>query len=590
MSNPLRTTDFFSLEAGECLNRLETLLSRAEGVSGEEFVRQVRLLRGAALMANLHPVAQAGAAFEALARAVRDGQRPWDAATRERSLQVVDDFRGLVRRVGEWGDGDTARARRIAADLERLTGHAPSAPPADQAASQTGVRAFVAREGALIASALDRAARALRSSTDVPEALHAVLRRMQQLRGLAELSELSPLPEILDGVALVGGDLSRAFASPPGADDVLEAAAQALTRVCRDVTDQGRPAVDAPEARRFTDLLLRTFADERDIVPIENLLAEGEVAPGPVQAATLGPLELLSHGEHLVQVADRLSSARSGTDRDLRLFGLLASLRTLASSGRGQFPEVSDWAAAARARIADGSAATSIEGFADLLRRAGDLLRRASAADSIESEPWRRELAALDALGGMTVTVEAPGLVTPAADPFDSLLQADAIVTVDEITVEIEMDEELVVPIEAIAFDDMDDDGDIVDIASLAPDPEPEPEPVAVPVPVVVLTAEPTQFEQSLIDYADLLHQLGIVDAPLAELVGNGASGPERLPDPEPVVEIEALLYRGNAALARALELQREMRVQLARGQHIAVLRPQLDELLDLVPLALDGA
>jgi chemotaxis protein histidine kinase CheA len=120
MSQSLGTTDFFTLEAGECLNRLEALLARPEGVSGEEFVRQVRLLRGAALMANLQPVAQAGAAFEALARGVRDGLRPWDAATREMALQVVDDFRALVRRVGQWSDGDTARARRIATDLERM--------------------------------------------------------------------------------------------------------------------------------------------------------------------------------------------------------------------------------------------------------------------------------------------------------------------------------------------------------------------------------------------------------------------------------------------------------------------------------------
>ena len=133
-------------------------------------------------------------------------------------------------------------------------------------------------------------------------------------------------------------------------------------------------------------------------------------------------------------------------------------------------------------------------------------------------------------------------------------------------------------------------DGDVVDIALLAPDDEPEPVVAAAPVPVVVLPAEPTQFEQSLIDYADLLHELGIVNAPLTELVGNGSRGPERLPDPEPVVEIDTLLYRGNAALERALVLQREMRNQLARGQHIAVLRPQLDELLDLVPLALDGS
>jgi len=55
------------------------------------------------------------------------------------------------------------------------------------------------------------------------------------------------------------------------------------------------------------------------------------------------------------------------------------------------------------------------------------------------------------------------------------------------------------------------------------------------------------------------------------------------------VVSIDDLLYRGRPALLRASELRNEMRTQLERGQHIAVLRPLLDELLDLVPLALDG-
>ena len=90
------------------------------------------------------------------------------------------------------------------------------------------MRAFVAREGALIASALDRAARAMRTSTDSREALHAVLRRMQQLRGLAELAEFAPLPEILDGVELAVGELARSFAPSAGAPDMVDAAAHAL--------------------------------------------------------------------------------------------------------------------------------------------------------------------------------------------------------------------------------------------------------------------------------------------------------------------------------------------------------------------------
>lgn len=595
MSGTLRTTDFFSLEAGECLNRLEALLSRPEGVSGEEFVRQVRLLRGAALMANLQPVAQAGAAFEALARAVRDGQRSWDAATRELALQVVDDFRGLVRRAGEWGEGDTARARRIAAELERQAGTAPSSPGPTQG-TQTGVRAFVAREGALIASALDRAARAMRAGTDVPDSLHAVLRRMQPLRGLAELSELSPLPEILDGVELVSADLSRAFAPPPGADDVLESAAQALNRVTRDITDSGRPAVDAPEARHFTDLLLRTFADERDVVAIEALLLDGEVPAGPDRAAAppLGTVELTSHGEHLGQVADRLAAANTDTERDLRLFALLASLRALATSGRGQAPEISDWARAIRARIGDGTARPAADRVVALLHRAGALLRQAASGEVVDGALWRSELAAVDALAGATTTAPAPALpptpVAPAARPapdlegFDNLLQADAIIPIDElapapddvqnqVTIEMEV-------VDVLALAPVEDDLDVVDIATLAPDP------VAA---MVVADSSPTVFEASLATYADLLHELGVVDAPLDELVPVPSRGPERLPDPEPVVLVESLLYRGPSALRRAVEVQAEMRSLLARGQHIAVLRPLLDELLDLVPLAVDA-
>ncbi len=623
MSGTLRTTDFFSLEAGECLNRLEALLARPEGVSGEEFVRQVRLLRGAALMANLQPVAQAGAAFEALARSVRDGQRPWDVATRELALQVVDDFRGLVRRASEWGEGDTARARRIAAELERQAGATPSAPGVAQG-SQTGVRAFVAREGALIASALDRAARAMRSGTDVPDTLHAVLRRMQPLRGLAELSELSPLPEILDGVELVSADLSRSLAAPPGADDVLAAAAQALNRVTRDITDSGRPAVDAPEARHFTDLLLRTFADERDVVPIEALLADGEVAAGPDRTAapTLGTVELTSHGEHLVQAADRLAAAHTDTERDLRLFGLLASLRTLATSGRGQAPEISDWARAVRTRIGDGTARASTPEVVALLQRAGALLRQAATSDAVDAGAWQAELALVDALGAPREPAATATPTAPDDTAFADLLQADAIVpdddtvsmaalepdptnddTILDLVEVVEAGDvsaevlEVVEVVEMVELIEADGGADVVDVGALAPDPvdgeaiveiaslAPDPVPAAPDH-----AASPSPFEASLASYADLLLELGVDEAPIEALVPTPSTGPERLPDPEPIVAMESLLYRGPAALRRAAEVQAEMRAQLARGQHIAVVRPLLDELLDLVPLALDGA
>src|SRR5215208_271934 len=127
---------------------------------------------------------------------------------------------------------------------------------------------------------------------------------MQSLRGLAELSELAPLPDILDGIELAVGDLTRLFAPPPGVDEVMDAASRALTRISRDVAEHGRPDPAAAEAAHFTELLLRAFAVERDVVPIETLYFDGDIEPvsrptTQPQFATpeaLGPLELVSHG------------------------------------------------------------------------------------------------------------------------------------------------------------------------------------------------------------------------------------------------------------------------------------------------------
>jgi hypothetical protein len=179
--------------------------------------------------------------------------------------------------------------------LESLAGRGPSTEPAERRNEQgelnAGVRAFVAREGALIASALDRAARALRSSPGDREPLYTVIRRMQSLRGLAELGDLVPLPEILDGIELAVGDLTRLYAPPPGVEEVIAAASVALTRIARDIAEQGQPEADAEEARRFTELLLRAFAVERDVVPIETLFYADDPEPVTLPLAQV-PLPL----------------------------------------------------------------------------------------------------------------------------------------------------------------------------------------------------------------------------------------------------------------------------------------------------------
>ena len=104
MTNPLAAADFFALEAGECLDRLESLTRREDAPPAEDLLRASRVLRGSALMA------------------LREGRRSWDPACREQVAQAIEEFRLLVRRVREWDDGDTVRAGKLALSLETLAG------------------------------------------------------------------------------------------------------------------------------------------------------------------------------------------------------------------------------------------------------------------------------------------------------------------------------------------------------------------------------------------------------------------------------------------------------------------------------------
>src|SRR6266581_3820008 len=158
-TKPLGMSDFFALEAGEYLERLDGALAQTDVASADELVRLARALRGSALMANQAAIARAAAGLEALARAVREGRRAWDAATKQLAVRAVDDLKVLVRRAATWTDADTAKAAALGAELEQLAGRPSGGVRSGEALGlDAGARAFVAREGAAIASALDGAA------------------------------------------------------------------------------------------------------------------------------------------------------------------------------------------------------------------------------------------------------------------------------------------------------------------------------------------------------------------------------------------------------------------------------------------------
>ena len=562
---PLGMHDFFALEAGEYLERLDGLVG-SESPNGDELVRLARALRGSALMANQHAIARAAAGLEALTRAVREGRRAWDPQTKQLALRGVDDLKIFVRNAASWTEGDTAKAEALAQELEQVAGR-PSAQvrAAEALGLDAGVRAFVAREGAAIASALDRAAQSLKANPGAQDPLPLVLRTIQPLRGLAALNDLPPLPDLVEGIERAVGELSQSGLEPPAnTGELFKTAAQAIARAAREVAERGRPDPESPDFRQFAGLLVKFMESEPDVVSIGSLyyndsgphiVSRGVPAARP---STLGRLELVSHGEHLRQAADSLERAPSTTQRELRAHTLGTTFRALANAGGGALADrVSLFALAAREAVASGVAVSSAAGFAALLRQAGDLLARSSAGDE---EAFAAEL---DGLTSAVRTLK-PGAPAPAPAPVPPRAPAPAPPRAPT-----PVPQAPVVPIEA-----------------LAPAPPP---------------ARPARVAEAVPETADLIGSwmlyermagAGIGAASLQELLApaSAASAPPVPAASRSVsvgdaaaVDVRTLLYRGDRALKRAQELR-----QVAKQVSGDALRALVDEVCDLVALALE--
>src|SRR2546423_135724 len=299
-NKPLGMSDFFALEAGEYLERLDGLLAQSEHPGAVELVGLARARRGSALMASQQAIARAAAGLEPLARAVNDGRPAWDAQTNQLAVRAVDDLKIFVRRAGAWTDADTAKAEALGQELDQLAGR-PSAQirAAEALGLDAGARAFVAREGAAIASALDRAAQALRANPLAHDPLQHVLRALQPLRGLAALADLPPLPDLLDGIERTIADLSRSGLGPPAnVAELFQAAATAIARSARDVAERGRPdpegvaefAVAARDAVASGSAVGHAAAFAAELRQVGDLLVASNTGDEDALAAALAPL------------------------------------------------------------------------------------------------------------------------------------------------------------------------------------------------------------------------------------------------------------------------------------------------------------
>ena len=550
---PLGMSDFFALEAGEYLERLDGMLAKGDSPSADEIVRLARALRGSALMASQPAIARAAAGLEVLARAVREGRRAWDPQTQQLALRAVDDMKIFVRRAGSWTDADTAKAEALAVELEQVAGRPSAQIRAVEALGlDAGARAFVAREGAAIAGALERAAQALRANPRAHDPLPHVMRALQPLRGLAALTDLPPLPDLLEGIERAIGELSRSGLEPPtNLGELFQVAGSAIARAAREVAERGRPDPEGPDFRQFAGLLVKFMESEPDAVSIGSLyysdsgphiVSRGVPAARP---STLGKLELVSHGEHLRQAADSLERAPSATQRELRAHTLGTTFRALANAGGGVLADrVAQFAIAGREAVASGIAVSSAAAFAAELRRAGDLLVRSGTGDE---EALATEL---DALTAALRAIQPGAAPAPAPRP--------------------------------------------------APASRPTPPPTAAPVVPGVKAAPAPRHEPAMPETPDLvgswaayqrLSEAGIGSASLAELIAGVESAPAAPTPGSPLaaaaapatVDVRALLYRGDRALQRAQELRAA--AKRASGDE---LRALVDEVCDLVALALE--
>jgi chemotaxis protein histidine kinase CheA len=548
MTQPLGMSDFFALEAGEYLDRLDALLQPPAPPAAEELVRLARALRGSALMASQQGIARAAMGFEAFARGVREGRRPWDAATKQIAIRAVDDLKIFVRKAASWTEADTAKAEALASQLEQLGGRPSGQVRAAEAMGlDAGARAFVAREGAAIASALDRAGRAMRANPMAHDPLQQVLKALQPLRGLAALNDLPPLPDLLEGIEQAIGEISRTSGAPPaGLGDTIaelfQMAATSIAHAAREVAERGRPDPESAEFRKFAGLLVHFMDSEPDVVSIETVgtIVRRGTPPGGESArpATLGRLELVSHGEHLRQAADSLERAPSATQRELRAHTLGGTFRALGSAGGGPVAErVAEFAQAAREAVTSGIAVNQPALFAAELRKAGEILSASGTSD---------ETAIAAALAGVTLAVrQLGGAPRPSAPPQPP---------------------------------------------PTSPTP---PKPSAPPAPPVprAMTAPPepandlagtwTRYQQMV--------AAGVGPASLEELIAGGSGRVAANPGAAPrgngnePVDIKTLLYRGASARQRAQDLREA--AKRASGES---LRAIIDEVCDLVVLAIE--
>ena len=125
MTMPGRLLDFFSLEATDYLNRLESLVNKSgmEPADATQFAAAARGLRGSATMAKAGGIVQLAMTVERVASGVLQGATSWEPEMQRALVGAIEDLKLLVRSLRTWGAEQDARVQD---SLRRLARYAPA--------------------------------------------------------------------------------------------------------------------------------------------------------------------------------------------------------------------------------------------------------------------------------------------------------------------------------------------------------------------------------------------------------------------------------------------------------------------------------
>jgi len=327
--------DFYILEASEYVDQLDALVGGAVQAPPEStpFITAARALRGSSTMAKLLRMAELAGSIERVGRGLRNGSVQWTPNVRSATVAAIDDVRILLRTVRTWGSAEEQRASARIAELRSFVPEGdpvPASTPIGSAVSLT----FFASEVEGVAAALDAFVAAPANRAALDEALG----RVRALRGIAALKDLPPLADVADALeaaAKMGTIDGRGLGAQHA--ELYDASAHVLRRAARELRTTGRPDATAPEVRRFATAaaaLQQQPRDEDQVVPVTNLFFR-DAGPHLVSRADRPPrtletrfrMEVTSLAEHLRRLVADANSATSAVGRERVNHELRAALR-----------------------------------------------------------------------------------------------------------------------------------------------------------------------------------------------------------------------------------------------------------------------